>query len=379
MAPDTLDIVLRNDTGADQLYAHITGSDENGGVVIIRVDGKSAYHPPSPADRLQPLGADCSIQVGASGSARTISIPRLSGARIWFSKHEPLAFFLNPGPALVEPSATNPADANYNLDWGFCEFTWNAHELYANISFVDFVGLPVSLQLTTRDGTVKTVPGMPQDSLDQVCSKLEAQASADGCGWDKLVIRGPDGAALRALSPNSGRVLVPGLLDDYFQPYVDAVWDKYAAEDLVVNTQFRWGDAKGRVKDGKLVFDGLGSFSKPSTADILTCSTGPFAPGESASDVMLNIGARIAAAFNRSTLLINTRQPEGERVDSYYKHPVTNHYSRICHEVSVGSRGYAFPYDDVGASTGIDQSGFVNDPNPRELIVAVGRPLSSGL
>ncbi|POR37163.1 Glucan endo-1,3-beta-glucosidase [Tolypocladium paradoxum] len=374
--PATLDVVLRNDTGASQLYAHITGSD-GAGLVVLGADGKTPYRPASPGSTLQPLGADCAIAIGPSGSTRTVSVPRMAGARIWFCKRKPLTFFVNPGPALVEPSATNPSDANYYLDWAFCEFTWNTQQLYANISFVDFVSMPVSLRLKTGDGSVKTVRGLPPDGLDQVCARLEAQGRVDGKGWEKLVIRCPaSGAALRALSPNAGRVLVPGLLDGYYKAYVDAVWAKYAAEDLTVNTQAAWGDVRGRVgRDGKLAFAGVGSFDKPAAADIFSCSSGPFAAGPGVSAEMLNIGARLAAAFNRSTLLVNAAQPEGEKVGTYYKNAVTNHYSRICHETSVAGRGYAFAYDDVGASNAVDQSGFVNDANPRLLTVGVGKPL----
>ncbi|KAM4055377.1 beta-1,3-glucanase domain-containing protein [Hirsutella rhossiliensis] len=383
--PATLDIVLRNDTGAAQLYAHITGSD-NAGLVLIGADGKSAYRPVSPASTLQPLGADCSILVGGPGSSRRVQVPRMAGARIWFCKDRALTFFVNPGPALVEPSATNPTDPNYNVDWGFCEFTWNQQELYVNVSFVDFVGLPISLRLATGDGRVKTVPGLPSDGLQTVCGKLEEQARRDGKGWDKLVVRDKgSGRPLRALSPNAGGVLAPGLFGGYYQAYVDAVWVKYAGEDLTVDTQFKWGRVKGRVNgaDGKLTFAGSGkagssggTFGKPSAADIFSCSTGPFAGGAGVTEEQLNIGARLAAALNRSTLLGNADQPEGEKVETYYQQPVTNHFARICHETSVEGRGYAFPYDDVGPAGGKDQSGFVNDPNPKELTVCVGRPLT---
>ncbi|PHH84969.1 hypothetical protein CDD83_1102 [Cordyceps sp. RAO-2017] len=370
----TLDVVLRNDTGAAQLYAHITGSDDKG-LVMMAADGKTVHRPVSPSGTLQPVGADCTIKVGSPGSARTVRIPRISGARIWFAKDKPLIFFVNPGPALVEPSATNPTDPNYDLDWAFCEFTWNQQELYANVSFVDFVGLPISLELQTGDGHVKKVPGLPSDGLEKVCAKLEEQARHDGRGWNKLVIRGSGGAALRALSPNAGGVLQPGLFDGYYQAYVDSVWAKYAAEDLTVDTQFTWGRVKGRVRDGKLTFEGVASFDKPSAVDIFSCSTGPFAGGPGVTPERLNLGARIVAALNRSTLLVNANQPEGERVELYYRERVTNHFARICHQTSVEGRGYAFPYDDVSSSTGVDQSGFVNDPNPRQLTVGVGRPL----
>jgi hypothetical protein len=371
----TIDVVLKNNTNSPNLFAHITGQDGRG-LVLLQADGRSLYHPGSPGGTLQPLGADCAINVGGPGQSRTLTVPRIFGARVWFCKDRPLTFLLNPGPALVEPSATNPADPNYNADWGFAEFTYNQYELYANVSYVDFVSLPVSLRLETASGTVKSVDGMPAGALQAVSERLLQQGARDGKGWDRLVIRSPSGETLRALSPNSGAVLIPGLFDGYFQPHVDAVWDKYRNENLVVNSQFTWGDVTGRVGgDGLLTFsnDG-GSFAKPSARDIFSCNSGPF-DHSGASQLKLNIGARISAALNRSTLLINPRQPEGERVETYYRDAVTNHYSRAVHEVAINGRGYAFPYDDVGSSNGVDQSGFVNDPNPRVLTIAIGAPL----
>lgn len=331
----TLDIVLRNDTGAAQLYAYITGTDDKG-LVLIGNDGSAEYRPVSPKGPMEPVPAEWSIHVGGPGSTRTLRVPRMAGGRIWFCKDRPLALFVNPGPSLVEPSATNSSDPNYNLDWAFCEFTWNQQQLYANISFVDFVGLPVSLQLKTVDGSTKRVPGMPADGLTKVCNKLEEQARRDGRPWDKLVIRDKDDKILRALSPVAGEMLHAGLFDRYYQPYVDAVWAKYAKDELTVDTQSIWGQVKGRVEAGEKLTFGAISFGKPSSGDIFSCSTGPFAGGQGVTGEQLNIGARLAAAFNRSTLLDNANQPEGEKVGLYYHHPVTNHYARACHETSVG-------------------------------------------
>ncbi|OAA59378.1 hypothetical protein ISF_06313 [Cordyceps fumosorosea ARSEF 2679] len=374
----TLQIVLRNSTNAGALYAHITGTSD-AGLFVLSADGHTAYHPASPAQTLTPLGADCAINVGGAGATRAVTIPYVSGGRVWFSKDKPLTFYVNPGPALVEPSALNASDANYGLDWGFAEFTFNRSELYVNVSYVDFVSLPVSLRLENASGKVTSVAGMPADGLERVAAGLTAQGQKDGAGWDKLVVKSAEGGAvLRALSPNSGAVVSPGLLQGYFDKSVDAVWAKYAAEDLTVNTQFKWGDAKGRVDatSGLLDFgENVGRFGKPSTGDIFSCNSGPFSHGDGATDESLNIGARLAAAFNRSTLLINNVQPEGEDVAKYYQAGVTNHYARVCHETTVEGRGYAFPYDDVGPSKGVDQSGFLNDPNPKTLTIGVGAPL----
>ncbi|KAL6850937.1 hypothetical protein ACO1O0_008063 [Amphichorda felina] len=375
-AEDTVDVVLKNTKVSGKLIAHITGSDSTG-LFILGADGKTPYRPASPSKEQTPLEKDSAIVVGDAGKSRTVKVPRISGSRIWFSKDEPLEFFLNPGdkgPALVEPSSTNPKDVNYKKDWGFCEFTYNQDELYVNVSYVDFVSLPIALQLENQSGNVRRVDGMPADGLQKVVAGLEAQGKKDGKGWEKLVIK--DGSqVLRAVSPNSGAVLFPKLFDGYYNAHVDKVWDKYRDEDLTVNTQYDWGDVKGRVgSDGKLTFKGdskLG-FDKPSAEDIFSCSTGPFAGGEGVSPERLNIGARLAAALNRSTLLVNARQPEGEKTETYYKEGVTNHFARVCHETTVESRGYAFPYDDVGPAEGKDQSGFLNDPKPKVLTVEVG-------
>lgn len=284
-----------------------------------------------------------------------------------------LTFYLNPGPALVEPSVTNPSDPNIGLDWTFCEFTFNSAQLYANISYVDFVAaLPIALTLTNTAGESRHVAGLPADGLDRICAALRDQHNRDpGVGWDRLIVTRNGGGNLRALSPNTARVQDPALFNGYYQPYVDEVWNKYTNTTLTVNTQASWGDVQARVVSGQLDFGGsIGTYSKPAAADIFSCSTGPFTPsGNAARDA---VSARLAAAFNRSTLHKNPVQPNNEVPESYYQHQITNHYARILHEVNIDHRGYAFPYDDVGPSSGGDQSGSVFDPNPQLWTVTVG-------
>ncbi|KAL2202097.1 glucanase B [Sarocladium strictum] len=385
MAPESLAIEIRNNTTASELYVSITGTHPSSGLFLLSSDGKTPHHPASPSETLTPPSVDVGIPIGKPGATRVLNVPRLSGARIWFSKGKPLKFFVNPGPALVEPSALNRADENYNADWGFAEFTLNEAQLYVNISYVDFVSLPVSLGVVSAggDGKMRTVPGLPHDGLASVAKGLEKQ----GGGWEQMVVRKDDGkgAVLRVLSPNSAAVLFPGIWDGYYDRYVSDVWKKYKKQDLTVNTQFTWGDVKGRVDSaGKLLtFKGKEStysFARPSALDIFSCSTGPFAHNPETTQEQLNVGARLAAAFNRSTFS-NAVQPEGEDISKYYKPGTgraTNHYARVCHEVSVGGRGYAFPYDDVGPSgrgEDEDQSGFLNDGNPKRLVISVGKPL----
>jgi len=339
--------------------------------VLLQADGKSLYYPTSPSSNGSPLAVDCGIQLGPPGSNTVVTIPQIAGGRIWFCVGGPLTFLLNPGPGLVEPSVSNPSDPNYNKSWDFCEFTFNNAQMFINISYVDFVCLPISLTLASQTGTSQHVSGMPANGLATVCSNLIAQNNQDGAGWNQLVIQS-GGQNLRALSPVQGIVMNGNLFNGYFQNYVDQVWQKYSSQNLTINTQAQWGTVNGTVVNGLLTFPGVGTFGQPAANDIFSCSTGPFAASPTNTAEMGNLGARLAAAFNRSTLLLDSVQPDNEQVSTYYTTSPTNHYARIVHAVNLDGRGYAFPYDDVGPSGGADQSGSISDGSPGLLTVAVG-------
>jgi hypothetical protein len=273
----------------------------------------------------------------------------------------------------VEPSVTNPSDPNINTMWDFCEFTFDTSVLYANISFVDFAAIPIGLSLNGATGT-QTAPGMPAGGLDTICSGLSAQNAVDGAGWNQLIVTS-GGKNLRALSPTNGIVMNPSLLSGYFNNYLNQVWAKYTTSTLTIDTQAQWGSVTGQVSGGVLNFPGVGSFAKPSSADIFSCNSGPF---NVSGAEMGALTARISAAINRTTLLIDSDQPDGENPANYYQFPQTNHYARIVHATCIDHRGYAFPYDDVAPNGGVDQSGAVVDGNPSLLTVTVGGGAAGG-
>ncbi|KAI0393978.1 glucanase B [Xylariaceae sp. FL0594] len=405
MTSPTTQIAFRNNTGSSTAYAYVTGRDINRGsaYAFMRPDGKTMYYPTSPPQPQSPLAIDPSIPLGPPGTTTTVTIPQLAGGRIWFSVGAKLTFLLNPGnpgPGIVEPAVTNKSDLNYNIKheaWIMPSYD-NQQQLFVNISYVDFVSLPIALDLLNTAGKVQSVKGLPVNGLDQICAQLTQQGAVENPGWAKLVVKGPDGKNLRALSPNSGHVVDNTLFQGYYQPYVDQAWAKYTSTDLHIDTQAQWGVVTGRVdsKTNLLTFNttsssaagtvaSAGSFAKPSAGDIFSCSTGPFGNYPLATrDVQGAIGARLAAALNRSTLLANPNQPTPSSSGSsgktyYYQLSPTNHYARIVHGVNLDGRGYAFPYDDVAASgdNGPDQAGTVFDGSPRLLTVTVGGPAPS--
>lgn len=204
----TLEISFANTTSSNTVYAYVTGLqiDNNNKWYLLRADGKTVYNPTSPSATGAALAADCAIPLGNVGSSRSITIPHTAGGRIYLSINDKLSFFINPGPALVEPSVTNPSDPNINIHWGFCEFTWNSSQIYANISYVDFVSIPIGIQLNTNSGDTKTVTGMRSNGLQTVADGLTQQSQKDGHPWSSLIVKNSAGTIIRILSPNNGAV-----------------------------------------------------------------------------------------------------------------------------------------------------------------------------
>ncbi|KAK3366305.1 glycoside hydrolase family 64 protein [Lasiosphaeria ovina] len=426
--PDSLTIQLVNQTTSSNVYAYITGLalQRDCARVLLKADGKGLYYPASPAGGkiLQPLAEDCAIALGVPGNTVTVTIPQIAGGRIWFSAGErKLTFLLNPGgpgggAALVEPSVLNPSDPNAGVDFCFCEFTLNSDQLFANISYVDFVArLPIALTLRTRTGAVQHVSGMPADGLARVCDGLCAQAARDGRPWDKLIVS-RDGQPLRVLSPTHGEA-VGASFAGYFEPLVEAAWQRYREQQqaqaqgqgqapgeppkhglnllarlkakaqgqgsdqqqaqqpsagcalLRIDTQAAAGIVTGSVaaQSDELVLAGE-SFQRPTTADILGCNSGPFTTGPSATRNA--IIPRLAAAFQRSAIAADGVDEHPSHPDTFYRCEPTNHYSRVVHEANLDGKGYAFAYDDVQPDGGADQSGKVNAGDPEVFVVAVG-------
>ncbi|MGW1496841.1 glycoside hydrolase family 64 protein [Streptomyces sp. NPDC002402] len=374
-APPTCELALENRSLPGTVHAYVTGhAQDTNQWVLLRADG-SVYRPDSPSAPQTPLPVDCAIPLkGAGAGPVVLTLPQMYGARVYFVRDDKLDFFLNPGPSLVEPAFATEADPNYGRTWSFCEFTFNPQQLFANISYVDLVtALPIGL--TLEGDETHTVATLPDGALKKIADDLTAQAARDGQPWDKLIIRGSDGEVLRVISPQT--VMAPYFdrpaempFRDVFDDYIDKVWEKYRSTDLRVDLQGGRGVLTGRVNGDVLSFTGGHSFTRPASKDIFTCNHGPFANNPSDPDDKKALLARIAAAFNRTTLLTHPDQPNGATTADYYLDPATNHWSRVVHANTP--IGYAFPYDDVRPDGQPDVSGAAHDGNPRRFTVTVG-------
>lgn len=367
--PDSLKIALKNDSDLSSIHAYVTGIaiQQSGKRCLLKANGKDLYFPENPSSIGSHLQEDCAIPLGHPGNTTNITIPQIAGGRIWIAEGK-LTFLLNPGPALVEPSVLNPSDPNAGVNFGFCEFTLNNDQLYANISYVDFVPrIPIAITLQRASGEAEHVAGMAPDGLDKLAQDLHAQAEKDHRPWDKLIVH-QDGRNLRILNATHGNA-VGANFDGYFEEHIDEVWHKYGSgKRMRINTQAGPGVVEGQVnKKGELIIGGE-AFQKPNTADVLGCNSGPFTTGPSATRNA--IIPRLAAAFVRSSLLESEDQPSDPK--TFYQREPTNHYARLVHVHNLDGKGYAFAYDDVQPDGGEDQSGKVNAGDPAFFTVTVG-------
>lgn len=376
----SLSLSFANNLGGGPLNAYVMGLDSNNRVVFVAGDGTLIYPSSGGSGVPVPIETDVSIPLPALGNALNMTVPiPIASGRIYFSQGT-LSFFMVKtanGDGLVQPSVTNLEDPNAGINWGFVEFTYTTDlALWANLSYVDFVGLPLGLILTDRNGATQVVKGLGADSVLRICEGLVNQAKQDYTPWAGMCIADSAGTPLRVLSPYSYAVLYGIAFQDYWSRYVDQVWAAYGETILSINTQSSVGTVACMVVNGQLTCAGDNrGYAKPTANDIWGCNSGPFAIQAGDNNVHRAVVPRLCAAFVRSTLLLagGSLQP-GLGSGSYYTVSPTNHYSRLVHELEVDGKGYTFPYDNVSPDDATNASGVVASSAPGTLTVYVGAP-----
>lgn len=143
-APQPLRLSLVNKLNSNNVHAYVSALDASGKVVMLQPDGNFYYLPETGSPIPQAITANVAIRLPAQGQSLEIAIPGfVAGARVWFADGT-LEFAVVAsvnGPALVEPTAVNPDDASADTNWGFVELAYvEGYGLFANLSFVDFIG-----------------------------------------------------------------------------------------------------------------------------------------------------------------------------------------------------------------------------------------------
>ena len=377
-SPLVLSFTNNFDTSS-QINAYLTGLDGDGAAYFLLANS-TAYYPPNPPSGQPPteITEDIAIPLGAQGSTFTVNLPNyMTSGRIYFSV-DTITFYVNygkDGPAVVAPSFTNSADPNIDTNYGFVEFTWvEDGGVYSNLSYVDFVGLPISQVVTDATQGTCTVIGLPGNAVSTICSALAAQEAEDGQAWSTSCQTDSSGTPIRVLTPLHLIEIDSSALQNYYTDYINDVWTYYETNTLTISDDAT-GTYTGTVdtSTGLMTFNSGNTYAKPVITDILGCNSGPFAnPGSDAAGGV--IVPRFCAAFVRTTLLLSggNLQPDGVPESEYYSVSPTDHYSRIVHATEVDGKGYAFSYDDVTPSGGATADGLCNAPEPVGITFTVG-------
>ena len=375
-----LNIDLVNNIDSDNVQAIVSGRDEAGDLILL--DENFAWYYPkaegASGDKT-PLPSTVKHRLGPKDSTTTLKLPDyIYSARVYFSDGDLQMYMVKTpdGQGLAEPSPFNPDDPNKNLNWGFAELTnsktWG---LYANLSFVDFVGMALGLKLRRHGNDTSEVKGVPNGGKHKVCNDLRDQAKKDGQPWDQLCVNNDEGQLMRVLSPAGLVSINKTAFSDYWYTYTNDTASLYSQDGITINTQAAAGMVKCNWQGSKeLHCEGDNRpYAPPTAEDIFGCNTGPFAIHEDDNDVHRAVVPRLCAAYNRGTFMIDGGNVQPSvKPDQYYKTETLNWYSAVTHANQLDNRGYAFSYDDVAADAAFDTAGVVTGTNPEVLTIFVG-------
>ena len=301
-----------------------------------------------------------------------VDIPQIYAVRIFISFKSPLyLYFFGDGGGYSAPSLSNNSDPNLGLKYELVELTYGDNGLWTNTTRVDAYQYPMGLEVWGTDGFYKRVGEVltHEEILNQWQTRV-SNAFQGSLDKEMGVI----------LNPSKSNAFQKGeAYNDYFSDYVNAVWARYADEDMYLSI----GEAGvwvGRVKNDQFIFtnqsDGtVGLISdKPNTLEILEAS------GVLAEDVAStpsihadqNVQKHFSAAFNRGAIDLNA--PVGEllewsNLDTYFGENTHNEYVAFWHSQDISFEGetYAFAYDDV-----FDYSSTIQSTVPERVKITIG-------
>lgn len=168
------------------------------------------------------------------------------------------------GEGIVQPASQNKDDLSGKIFWGFVEFTLaDSGYIFANISYADFAGLPIGLQLAVNGGSTQQALGLKPNVVVDICSGLNAQQAVDGRPWGSFCLTN-NSTPLRAIPPLKYSEIDPAGFAKYWDNYVNQVWSKYTSTPLVIDTQSSAGKVNCQVSGSVMTCGGGDSSNTPS-------------------------------------------------------------------------------------------------------------------
>ena len=319
--------------------------------------------------------AKCFVQLSKIPN-KTVNVPTIAGSRIYIGFGSPLYFyFFGRSGGYAAPNMANPTDPNQGIRFELIELTNTAQNgIWVNTTRVDAYQHPMGLEVRGAGGfSVKTGEIIGHEAILKLW-KDSVSATFQGC-----------------LNSATGVISAPskttpfqehGSQENFFKAYIDAIWSKYATQDLVFNSG-NAGVWSGRVIGGRFVFHNLtvhfgndtGIISaRPSTQEVLE-GKGVLAedvqklPNQQLDKV---VQAQFCAAVNRHALDLDAASgvvQDWSDSSKYYKTMPYNEYAKFWHrgDISWLRHSYGFCYDDV-----FEYSSTIHAQTPLAATVTLG-------
>lgn len=223
----------------------------------------------------------------------------------------------------------------------FIEFTQNDAGWFGNTTQVDAFVIPLTIEVFDADGTSKKVGISESRTHLFEAFKKETPKEFHSCveGFQRIV--SPAAADFGAGKAHA----------DYFDRYIDQVWQTYATE---TKTPGGW---TGKVVDGAL------TFTPPNGGKSLTCPRKPTSDEAFRGTGVLSQLPEFCAAINRHVL---ADPADWHNPSRYYLASPANFYAKFWHDHSINGKAYGFCYDDVN-----QQDSLIHAAKPVKVVVTL--------
>ncbi len=399
-AQDPFPVTINNPTDYpdEEVYIAIVGEDLTGppgahvwvdvktGIQYPMNQGYNTVPGPVYQGNMGPGGnglyADCFTRLSDIPD-HTVMLHPIQGCRIYIAFEEQLYFYFfgssGTPRGYTAPNSTDPTDPNQGILYEVIELTYNEYGFFGNPTRVDSYKAPIGMELFGHDGYYKKVGEIatheeiislfPQSVPEEFQMCLDPQT-----GEIKAPSKTPEFA-----DGSIGTMPEVGPYADYFKPYIDQIWEKYAHEDLIFDS----GDAgiwQGRVQGEQLILESVseafmgrqGIITRRPTTQEAFEGRGVLDNVVQDATTDLLVQAQITAAINRHVIDVTTPNiglQDWSNAADYYQESPCNHYAKFWHMagISVDQLSYGFAYDDVW-----DYSPSVHTPEPSLMIITLG-------
>lgn len=310
---------------------------------------------------------------------RVLHLPKITACRIFFAFKKPMYIHFFDDGGYAGADLQNPSDPNHGIRWELVEFSWADNGLWVNTSRVDAYQYPMGVELWGAQGAnnayMKAGELMShQDILDLF--RTQMKSSPFSACYTESGFEGDNHKGIIMQPSKIAAFKEGGEAENYFQDYIDRIWQAFSSKQLVANQGER-GIWRGGVSGQSLTMVGeLGAFNgvtatvpyKPTTQDVIE-GKGALATG-SEQDKALQ--AQLCGAISRGVVDVNT--PSGVEqnwgdASKFFVTDVHNRYVAFFHQTNVSHDGktYAFAYDDT-----FDQSSTLVTSIPEKVRVTIG-------